>query len=155
MVHSNRKNLQESIPMVFEQNLTDDQRKIIEARHHDPFAVLGRQITKKGVIVRAFLPDTKSATVGDGLVMHRIAGTDLFEWAGPSDVLATPYQIHCTTSLDGVTSHYDPYCFPPQISDYDLYLFAEGKHWHAYRFMGAHQHIIDGVEGVMFATWAP
>lgn len=141
--------------MVFEENLTNDQRKIIEASHHDPFVVLGRHITKKGVVVRAFLPDVKHATVGDDLVMQRIPGTDLFEWAGPSDALQTPYQIHCTTAADEIVSHYDPYCFPPQISDYDMHLFAEGKHWHAYRFMGAHLRNIDGVEGVMFATWAP
>ncbi len=52
-------------------------------------------------------------------------------------------------------SAHDPYCFPPQLSDFDLHLFGEGKHWHAYRFLGAHYHVADGVPGVLFATWAP
>ena len=141
--------------MVFEQNLTDDQLKIIEARHHDPFAVLGRHPTKSGVYVRAFLPHTESATVGNNLPMKRVEGTDIFEWTGRSDDLETPYQIHRTTSQNQIQSHYDPYCFTPQISDYDLYLFAEGKHWHAYRILGSHKRTVNGVEGVMFATWAP
>ncbi|HCO00330.1 MULTISPECIES: 1,4-alpha-glucan branching protein GlgB [unclassified Methylophaga] len=141
--------------MVFEQNLTDDQLKIIEARHHDPFAVLGRHPTKSGVYVRAFLPHTESATVGNNLPMKRVEGTDIFEWTGRSDDLETPYQIHRTTSQNQIQSHYDPYCFPPQISDYDLYLFAEGKHWHAYRILGSHKRTVNGVQGVMFATWAP
>jgi len=141
--------------MVFEQNLTDDQLKIIEARHHDPFAVLGRHPTKTGVYVRAFLPLTESAAVGDNLPMQRVPGTDIFEWSGPSDKLETPYQIHRTTSQNQIQSHYDPYCFTPQISDYDLYLFAEGKHWHAYRILGSHKRTVNGVEGVIFATWAP
>ncbi len=141
--------------MVFEQNLTDDQLKIIEARHHDPFAVLGRHPTKTGIYVRAFLPQTESASVGDNLPMQRVPGTDIFEWTGRSDDLEIPYQIHRTTSQNQIESHYDPYCFPPQISDYDLYLFAEGKHWHAYRILGSHKRTVNGVEGIMFATWAP
>ncbi|NOR41560.1 MAG: 1,4-alpha-glucan branching protein GlgB, partial [Gammaproteobacteria bacterium] len=50
---------------------------------------------------------------------------------------------------------YDPYCFPPQLSDYDLHLFAEGKHWHIYRILGAHKELYDGVNGARFAVWAP
>lgn len=141
--------------MVFEQNLTDDQLKIIEARHHDPFAVLGRHPTKTGVHVRAFLPHTESASVGKNLPMKRVPGTDIFEWSGHSDDLEVPYQIHRTTLQNEIHSHYDPYCFAPQISDYDLYLFAEGKHWHAYRILGSHKRTINGVKGVVFATWAP
>lgn len=141
--------------MVFDKTLTDDQLKIIEARHHDPFAVLGRHQTKTGVYVRAFLPHTESATVGDNLPMQRVQGTDIFEWSGHSKDLEWPYQIHRTTSQNQIQSHYDPYCFPAQISDYDLYLFAEGKHWHAYQILGSHKRTINGVEGVMFATWAP
>ena len=34
-------------------------------------------------------------------------------------------------------------------------MFAEGTHRHAYRFLGAHVHEIDGVGGILFAVWAP
>ncbi len=45
--------------------------------------------------------------------------------------------------------------FSPIISDFDLHLFAQGKHLHCYEFLGAHLKTIDGIEGVVFATWAP
>ncbi|OQX35035.1 MAG: 1,4-alpha-glucan branching enzyme, partial [Candidatus Sedimenticola endophacoides] len=44
---------------------------------------------------------------------------------------------------------------PPQIDDFDLHLFGQGTHWHAYRFLGAHPRRIDGIDGVLFAVWAP
>ena len=49
----------------------------------------------------------------------------------------------------------DPYTFGPQLGDLDLHLFGEGRHRHAYRFLGAHEHEVEGVGGVLFAVWAP
>jgi 1,4-alpha-glucan branching enzyme len=51
--------------------------------------------------------------------------------------------------------HWDPYCLPPQLSDYDLHLFAEGRHHHIYRVLGAHPHAVDDIDGVLFSVWAP
>ncbi|MBS3803282.1 MAG: 1,4-alpha-glucan branching protein GlgB [Oleiphilaceae bacterium] len=45
--------------------------------------------------------------------------------------------------------------FPSTISEYDLHLFGEGKHWRIYDILGAHSTTLQGVEGVVFATWAP
>jgi len=41
------------------------------------------------------------------------------------------------------------------FSDFDLYLFGQGKHYRIYEKMGAHPRTINGVEGVHFAVWAP
>ena len=41
------------------------------------------------------------------------------------------------------------------LSDADLYLFSRGEQEHAYRFMGANTRCVDGVDGVLFAVWAP
>jgi 1,4-alpha-glucan branching enzyme len=41
------------------------------------------------------------------------------------------------------------------ISDYDLYLFGEGKHTRIYEKLGAHPATVDGTEGFHFAVWAP
>ena len=41
------------------------------------------------------------------------------------------------------------------MGDLDLHLFAQGKHEHIYRIMGAHCCEHEGVNGVRFATWAP
>jgi len=61
------------------------------------------------------------------------------------------------TWLDAGHEHiaHDPYSFPPQLSEFDLHLFSEGKHRHAYRILGAHVHAVDEVPGILFAVWAP
>ncbi len=50
---------------------------------------------------------------------------------------------------------YDAYAFAPQIPEYDLHLFNEGKLRQAYRTLGSHSVEIDGVAGVLFSVWAP
>lgn len=141
--------------MVLRKKLSDDLIKIIEARHHDPFSVLGAHPNGKNTTVRAFLPDTQKAWFDNDIELTRINDTDFFEWTGASSVLKQPYQIHRIAGNDDHIVTHDPYCFPPQISDFDLHLFLEGKHWHAYQILGAHQHEINGVTGTLFATWAP
>src|SRR6266566_1665281 len=44
---------------------------------------------------------------------------------------------------------------PSVFSDFDLYLFGQGKHYHIYEKMGAHIRTVNGVVGTNFATWAP
>jgi len=135
--------------------LTEDLIKIIEARHHNPFEVLGAQSTGSHTTVTVFLPDTEQASLNDNLTMQRIDGTDLFQWTGEIKEVTEHYMITRTTGNGDIIKHYDPYNFLPQISEFDLHLFSEGKHWHAYRFLGAHAHQVDGIDGILIATWAP
>lgn len=41
------------------------------------------------------------------------------------------------------------------FTNFDIYLFNEGKHYDAYKFMGAHIVSENGRRGVRFNTWAP
>ncbi len=41
------------------------------------------------------------------------------------------------------------------LSDYDLYLLGEGRHWRSYSRLGAQLRNVNGVDGVNFAVWAP
>ena len=67
----------------------------------------------------------------------------------------TKYRIE-TTYQDGTTVvTADAYAFDSQITDFDTYLFAEGKHYDVYEKFGAHPMTIDGVKGTYFAVWAP
>ncbi|OQX40875.1 MAG: hypothetical protein B0D82_02730, partial [Candidatus Sedimenticola endophacoides] len=123
-------------------------RRIVEATHHDPFEALGRHVGRERVTVRAFLPRAEQAhIVGPELPLERIPGTDLFEWSGPVEQVPERYQIAWSDHFGHAATHYDPYCFPPQIDDFDLHLFGQGTHWHAYRFLGAHPRRIDGIDG--------
>lgn len=45
---------------------------------------------------------------------------------------------------------------PSMLSDFDLHLFGQGKHYHIYNKLGAHpRQIHEGLSGVNFAVWAP
>ena len=44
---------------------------------------------------------------------------------------------------------------PSFFSDFDLYLFGQGKNYRIYEKLGAHLRTVDGVQGVNFAVWAP
>jgi len=136
--------------------LDADLQRVIEARHHDPFSVLGRHMADGETRVRAYIPYASEVTVADGeLPMERIGDSDVFEWRGPSGELPAHYRLIWRDLDHREHIAHDPYSFPAQIGDYDLHLFAEGRHWHAQRFLGARPHEVEGVAGVLFGVWAP
>lgn len=136
--------------------LKNEFQKIINATHHDPFCVLGRHPQGNLDVARAYLPYAHDVYLADvNAPMSRIHETDIFEWRGAKNILPNRYRIQWSDQHNNKHLEYDPYCFPPQLTDFDLHLFGEGKHWHAYQFLGAHTHSIDGIPGVLFAIWAP
>jgi len=136
--------------------LSRDLQNIQEARHYSPFSVLGRHQSQKNITIRAFLPFAEHACIQPGkFTMKRRPESDFFEWQGAPHDIPTHYQIEWVDETGNTHCDYDPYCFAPQLKDFDLHLFAEGKHWHAYRFLGAHLHEVDNINGVLFAVWAP
>lgn len=44
---------------------------------------------------------------------------------------------------------------PSLLTDYDVHLFREGKHFKLYEKLGAHLYEHEGVKGTLFAVWAP
>jgi 1,4-alpha-glucan branching enzyme len=130
--------------------------RLLEARHHDPFAVLGRHQAGQETVVRAFLPHSLTVTILEGMrPLARIGTSDLFEWRGKGDDLPSHYRLAWVDGDHREHVVHDPYTYPPQLADFDLHLFSEGRHWHAYRMLGAREHQVDGVAGVLFAVWAP
>ncbi|MDR2614289.1 MAG: 1,4-alpha-glucan branching protein GlgB [Candidatus Accumulibacter sp.] len=137
-------------------SLADALRRIAEARHHDPFSVLGRHVEGDEVVVRAFLPGVVEARIAEGeRVMTRLPGSDHFEWRGNGDDLPLHYSLIWRDGQGRERFARDPYTFLPQLGDFDLHLFAEGRHFRAGDALGAHVHEADGVPGVLFAVWAP
>ncbi|MDH5325256.1 MAG: 1,4-alpha-glucan branching protein GlgB [Gammaproteobacteria bacterium] len=132
-----------------------DLEKLCSARHHDPFSFLGPHQINGETVIRAYLPGACSVTLLDNEQhMSRIDSSDLFQWRGQASI-SKPYQLLWYDANRSRHVLHDPYSFPPQIPDFDLHLFAQGKHWHAYRFLGAHAHEAQGIAGVLFAVWAP
>ncbi|MEY3219768.1 MAG: 1,4-alpha-glucan branching enzyme [Pseudomonadota bacterium] len=129
--------------------------KLALAQHHNPYEILGKSKTTKQTVVRAFLPNVQAVEIVEGnLALKRLPDSDFFEWRGTKKI-PDHYQLRWTDSEGNVQQRFDPYTFSPTLSDFDLHLFSEGKHRHAYRFMGAHLIEIDGISGVRFAVWSP
>ncbi|WP_296898830.1 1,4-alpha-glucan branching protein GlgB [Thiohalocapsa sp.] len=136
--------------------LDNSLQRIAEASHSDPFAVLGRHPDGDGVCVRVMLPGAETVTIADGNhAMHRLEGTDIFEWRGPATAVPEHYRLIWRDDEHREHIAHDPYCFAPQLPDFDMHLFGEGRHWHAYRLLGARVHETDGIAGILFSVWAP
>ena len=136
--------------------LDSDAIKIIEAKHHDPFSVLGRHTVGKLTTVKVYMPYAESVSfANDGPDLPRIIGTDFFEYSAQQSELPEHYQLVWIDKDGSQHTNYDPYDFGVQLPEFDRHLFAEGKHWHIYQKMGAHQHTVDNINGVLFTVWAP
>lgn len=138
------------------QQLPTELQRIVDAKHHDPYAVLGKHLEGELALVRVYIPSARDVFLTDiDAPMARMLDTDIFEWRGAVDLLPEHYQLEWYDQYGEQQFAFDPYSFPAQLKDFDLHIFNEGKHWHAYRILGAHSHTVDGVNGVLFATWAP
>jgi 1,4-alpha-glucan branching enzyme len=129
---------------------------LVKGIHGDPFALLGPHETDSGLIVRTLLPGAHSVQLlapdGSFIADARPAFKGMiFEALLP---VAGPYVL----SIDwGQTRQVveDPYSFGVLLSDYDLYLFGEGRHRELATCLGAQLITIGDVPGVRFAVWAP
>ncbi|HET19307.1 MAG TPA: 1,4-alpha-glucan branching protein GlgB [Chromatiales bacterium] len=130
--------------------------RLLDGCHHDPFSLLGRHPMGEGWIIRALLPQARSVRIApEGPELERIDERGLWSWEGGETALPRHYTLQCVDDAGNAFEIIDPYTFDPQLGDLDLYLFGQGRHWHAYRMLGAHEHRVDGIEGVLFSVWAP
>lgn len=126
--------------------------------HYDPFDILGCHPVEGGWEVRAWLPTAESAFLEGTIPLERYPNSDLFTaklTAAQKKKLPEHYQIQWQEQDGSQHQMVSPYSFMPQLGELDLHLFAEGRHWHIYRFLGANAKVVNGVEGVLFAVWAP
>ena len=137
--------------------------RIVWNQHHDPFEILGphmiQQDGKSVWAVRAYLPQADEVWLvfpeaRQEYQMKTSHHPHFFECVIETDELAN-YQLRYKEG-EHERFIYDPYAFrSPQITDFDVHLFAEGNHHRIYEKLGAHPTEINGVPGVYFAVWAP
>ena len=136
--------------------LDADSIKIRDAKHHDPFSVLGRHPKNGKVLIKVYLPYAESVTLGKSeSAFTRVPGSDFFEYLAEAKDLPKHYQLSWTDKNGYHHENYDPYDFGTQLPEFDQHLFGEGKHWHIYQKLGGHLHTVDGIDGVLFTVWAP
>jgi len=129
---------------------------IMAARHPDPFSILGRHTNNSSSCIRALLPHADNVMVVEmDTPLFRVPNTDIFVADNIDINCPQHYQLSWTDSRGKTQQAYDPYCFNPQLSDYDIHLLGEGRHWRTWQWLGAHPHVADGIQGVLFAVWAP
>ena len=136
---------------------------LVECRHENPFELLGPHEVESGghkaVSVRAYMPHSEQVWIAHQghagrQAMRRVHPSGLYEAVIPT-TSASQYQLHVKDHTGTTNSMHDPYAFPPLLTDFDLFLLGEGRHWQSYEKLGAHKRTIDGVEGINFAVWAP
>lgn len=132
---------------------------LISGDHGAPFDLLGPHALEKGqVSIRAFRPSAQSLVVvdeqtGERYPMTRLRDEGFFEVTIPAGELRYHYEA---VTHDGREETFaDPYAYPPLLTDYDLYLFREGRYLYSYEKLGAHPREVEGVKGINFAVWAP
>ena len=139
----------------------DDYYPLIEARHCDPFRILGIRSCDGKFVARILRPDAAEAAVildGKGVkpqILTRLNEHGLFEGeiTGFSEGMTYTLEL---TGHDGVKwRQRDAYSFPPVLGEMDIYLFNEGTHYDIHKKLGAHVKVIGDVPGVHFAVWAP
>jgi 1,4-alpha-glucan branching enzyme len=130
---------------------------LTQARLQDPFAVLGRHPIRDGWVIRVFVPGATSVDTVDvrsGKILCTLdPGTvdGLFEGRVAD---GRPYFLRIRwPSIVQETE--DPYAFGPLLGDLDLHLFNEGRHFGLANTFGAQPAVVEGVQGVRFAVWAP
>jgi 1,4-alpha-glucan branching enzyme len=143
----------------FEPTLSADTpavQALAAGRHGDPFALLGRHPQGEREVFRCFLPRTQAAWLEDeSRPMLRISGTDLFEFQAPAGSLPPHYRIVRLPEHGGRHAFHDPYSFWPQLRGEEMDAFHGGHHRSAQNLLGARRHAVGGIEGTLFAVWAP
>ena len=144
-----------------------DLARLRAGEHHDPHSVLGAHEYGKTTVIRALRPRARRVVVlvGTERFPMRDLGSGLFAAALPfTGLIDYRLEVHYPDTAEfaeptGVQTVADGYRFAPTLGEFDLYLFAEGRHERLWEVMGAQHRSFttpDGeVSGVSFAVWAP
>src|SRR4051812_7671756 len=132
---------------------------LVSATHHEPRSLLGyhefpRPESQPLCMVRVFEPGAESVEVfweDEPDTLHslkRIHEAGLFEGSIPYRRPVVPYRLRVRYQAGNEVIKHDTYFFSHELSDFDLYLFGEGRHYGLYHKFGAHPRVRDGVAGV-------
>ena len=141
---------------------------LLAGQNADPFGILGPHPVLSGWAIRFFIPWAAEASIAFKIPpispakiadASKLRPEGLFEAVWPSNQPTPPepgsYKIKGRTHFGEPFELFDPYAFPFFLTDFDLHLMNEGRHFDAYEKLGAHLHTVAGVPGTHFAVWAP
>ena len=137
-------------------HLADGLKRILKAKHHDPFSFLGCHEVDGVFVYRTFLPQASEVSIqfeNKWIALEKTHTDGLFETTSKK-----PFKSPCllkVTAGESTFELYDPYTFNSSLTQDELYLFGEGRLLQAYKTLGAQCRIQEGIAGVRFAVWAP
>src|SRR5580698_2825050 len=121
--------------------------RIVRGENSDPFWILGPHWVdanaKREIVVRAFSPSATSFHViwmanGAKVEGKKVDDAGFFEATLPEAIAkplgdklpaASTYKLHFQYADGNTFDSYDPYAFPTVLTEYDLYLSAEGTNY--------------------------
>ena len=132
---------------------------LVKGIHNNPHHILGMHECLDDVYINAYLPNAKVVTAIDTatkkrhtLVDERVPG---FFSIVIKDKEKFDYKLRVKFNDGTDITYIDPYNFDTVLDPIDVSLFNEGEHYKIYEKMGAHPMTVEGVDGVLFAVWAP
>ena len=139
--------------------MRDNIERLVRGELRDPHSLLGKHPAPDGktTTVRAFRPEAQTVRVlSEGEVVAKLESihpAGLFE--GAIEGTIGDYELEVGYTDGSTFTLRDPYAFLPTLGEIDLHLAGEGTHTRLWEKLGAHRRVLDGVEGVAFAVWAP
>ena len=137
---------------------------IVNGTHPEPDAVLGIHSVpykqRTAVTVRAFLPGVRDAFVYDVKRRQRYAMTQVHA-DGVFEALFTRRRKHFAYHVETMNGHgnflriSETDTVPSIVAEHDLEQFRTGRHPTMYEHLGSHPKQMNGVNGTLFAVWAP
>lgn len=131
---------------------------IVYSEHDNPHHILGAHSIENGYLINAFFPMAVRVEVvlkrEKRVVMECVDEEGFFSVIIPGKTKPS-YTYQVTYENEVTQEVVDPYNFPEVITEKDRELFSRGIHYNIYDKLGAHQMTLKGVEGVLFAVWAP
>lgn len=141
--------------MVFpaEKSLLLDQ--LSQGTQENPHQLLGlKPYDKEKNAIYVWRPNEEKVWIWLGeqkILLEKIDRRGLFVGYVPKEI--GPFQYQVAYGKDWFS--YDPYNFPPFLPVEEQESFLAGKNSRLYRFLGASCKKIQGIEGALFAVWAP
>lgn len=140
--------------------------EIIYSECDNPHELLGPHKVGNQTLIQAYFPDAKEVKVvwealRDGVKAAKceekmeLADEDGYFAVLISEIDVKKYTYEVKYKDGTVCKVGDPYRFEPQITHKDTDKFKAGIHYTIYEKLGAHPMTVDGVEGTLFAVWAP
>lgn len=132
---------------------SEDYKLLKENCHSNPHRFLGLHRQAKNKIIRLWRPGSKREQIelhGEKtLLKEELEGLFTIEVSGETE--KEDYRV---SHPNGLIAH-DPYAFESTVTQLDSHLFQKGVHYHLYEVLGAHDLVLNGVQGVKFSVWAP